>query len=463
MNIHLRTPGKLLVKFCLFPVLLFFWITDVNAQESGQVIDRIVAEVGANVIMQSELEMEYVQMREKMGIQHDSVKCFILRQKIMDYILLAKAQLDSVVVPEDRVDYELEKRIKYFASSQFNGDEKAMEEYYGKSIAQIKADNRDKIKNSMLIQEMQGKALKDVKVSPTDIKKLFNAYTRDSLPFYSAEVELAQLIIEPKVSKESKQIALEKIQELRSRIIDGQDFTTLALIYSEDKGSAANGGELGFFSRGDMVPEFEAAAFRLKPDSISKIIETKYGYHILKLVDRKGERINIRHILIRPQIFKADVQKAKELMDSIIWEIKQGKITFEEAAKKYSDDVNTKSNGGFITETQTGNHRVPVDELDKEIYFHIESLKAGDMTEPELITVPGIDKIQAWRVFYLKSEMPPHRANLKEDYQRFQVMAQQEKQTKALKDYVERSRKEVFIKVVDDYKTCPQVAPLLKK
>ncbi|MFA6261110.1 MAG: peptidylprolyl isomerase [Bacteroidia bacterium] len=462
MNINLRTLGKLFIKSLFFPVFLFFGSTDVKAQEPGQVIDRIVAEVGANVIMQSELEMEYVQMRDKMGFQHDSIKCLILRQKIMDYVLLAKAQLDSVVVPEDRVDYELEKRIKYFAS-QFNGGEKAMEEYYSKTIAQIKADNRDKIKNSMIIQEMQGKALKDVKVSPTDIKKLFGAYTRDSLPFYSAEVELAQLVIEPKVSKESKQIALEKIQELRSRIVDGQDFTTLALIYSEDKGSAANGGELGFFSRGDMVPEFEAAAFRLKPDSISKIVETKYGYHILKLVDRKGERINIRHILIRPQIFKADVQKAKDLMDSILWEIKQGKLTFEDAAKKYSDDINTKSNGGFITESQTGNHRVPVDELDKEIYFHIEALNAGDMTEPELITVPGIDKIQAWRVFYLKSEMPPHRANLKDDYQRFQVMAQQEKQSKALKDYIERSRKEVFIKVVDDYKTCPEVAPLLKK
>lgn len=451
---------NLLSRSVLYFYVLFLPVT-LFAQESGQVIDRIVAEVGYNVIMQSDIEMEYLQMREKMGLHHDSIKCFILRQKIMDNILLTKAQIDSVVVQEERVDYELEKRIKYFAA-QFNGGEKAMEEYYNKTIAQIKSDNRDKIRNTMLIEEMRNKSLKDVKVSPTDIKKLFQEYTQDSLPYYSAEVELAQMIIEPKVSKEARQIALEKIQDIRRRIIEGQDFNTMALIYSEDKGSAAKGGELGFFSRGDMVPEFEAASFKLKPDSISKIIETKYGYHILKLIDRKGERINVRHILVRPQVFKADIQKARELMDSIIWEVKQGKITFEDAAKKYSDDERTKSNGGFITESRTGNYRVPVDELDKEIYFRIESLNGGDISEPELITIPGPEREQAWRVFYLKSEMPPHRANLKDDYQRFQVMAMQQKQNKALQDYINRSRKEVYIKVADDFKNCPEVASLLK-
>ena len=446
----------------VFALFLLFSFSIVKAQEPGQVIDRIVAEVGNNVIMQSEIEMEYNQMREKMGVSDDSVKCYILRQKILDYVLLTKGQLDSVEVSEDRVNYELDKRIRYFAS-QFGGGEKAMEEYYGKTIAQIKEDNRDKIRNSMLIQEMQGKALGGVKVSPTDIKKLFNEYTRDSLPFYSAEVELAQMIIEPKVSKEAKQIALEKITEIRDRILNGENFNVLALIYSEDKGSAVKSGELGYFSRGDMVPEFEATAFRLKPDSISKIIETKYGYHIMKLIDRKGERLNVRHILIRPQIFKSDVQKAKELMDSIIWEIKKDSLKFEDAAKKYSDDASTKSNGGFISESNTGTYRVPIDELDQAIYFRIESLNPGDMTEPELITLPGPDKEQAWRVFYLKSAMPPHRANLRDDYQRFQAMAQQQKQAKTLNDYIERTRKQVFIKVDDNFKDCPQVAPILKK
>ncbi len=451
-----------MIKRFLFSISLVFSFLVGYSQEPGQMIDRIIAEVGNNVIMQSEIEMEYAQMRDKMGIRDDSIKCYILRQKILDYVLLAKGQLDSVEISEDRVNFELEKRIRYFAG-QFNGGEKAMEEYYGKSIAQIKEDNRDKIRHSMLIQEMQGKVLRDVKVSPTDIKKLYSEYTKDSLPYYSAEVELAQIIIEPKVSKEAKQIALEKITEIRNRILAGEDFNVLALIYSEDKGSAVNGGELGYFSRGDMVPEFEAAAFRLKPDTVSRIIETKYGYHIEKLIDRRGEKINVRHILIRPQIFKADIQKSKEFMDSLVWEIKKGIITFEDAAKKFSSDEATKANGGFISESRTGTYRVPIDELEKDIYFKIEELKPGDISEPELITIPGPDRQQAWRVFYLKSEMPPHRANLRDDYQRFQAMAQTQKQQKALNDYIERTRKQIFIKVDNSYKSCKQVAPLLKK
>jgi len=433
-----------------------------SAQEAGQIIDRIVAEVGINVIMQSEIEMEFAQLKEKTGLTNDSLKCMIVRQKILDNVLLAKAQIDSIEMADERVNYELDKKIRYFAS-QFPGGEKAMEEYYGKSIAQLKEDNREKIRNSMLIQEVQGKALKDVKVAPADIKKLFNDYTKDTLPFYSAEVELAQIIIEPKVSKEAKQIALEKITEIRNRVMAGEQFNVLAMIYSEDKGSAVNGGELGYFSRGDMVPEFEAAAFRLKTDTVSKIIETKYGYHIEKLIDRRGEKINVRHILIRPQIFKSDISRAHDLLDSIMSEVKKGTLTFEDAAKKYSDDEATKASGGFISDSRTGTHRVPIDELEKEIYFRIESLKPGEMTEPELITLPGPDKQQVWRVFYLKSEMAPHRANLRDDYQKFQAMAQQQKQLKAMNDFLERTRKQVYIRVDSQFSNCPQVAPLLNK
>jgi len=330
----------------------------------GMIIDQIVGVVGDNVIMESELEVEFSQLRKEFPEASDSFKCEILKQRLNEKVLLAKAQIDSVELSEDRVNSELDKRIQYFARQM--GGIKTMEEYYGKSISEIKANNRDKIREGLLVQEMQQKALKDVKVSPTDIKKYYvELADMDSLPFYSAEVEVAQLVIEPKVSPEAKQIAYEKIAELRERIMNGEDFNTLAVIYSDDKGSAANGGELGFFTRGDMVPEFEATAFRLKPDSISKIVETKFGYHILKLIDRKGENINVRHILIRPKIFRSDIDKAREKMDSILWLIKIDTLTFEQAAKKYSDDAQTKASGGFIMEGQTGTTKVPIDELEK--------------------------------------------------------------------------------------------------
>lgn len=445
-------------------LLLFFMasLPAILAQQAGKAIDQIVAVVGDNIILQSEVEMEFEQLKRQADeALSDTMKCELLRQKLIERIFLNKAQIDSIPLSEERVDAELEKRIRYFAA-QFGGV-KPMEEFYGKTVSQIKADNREKIKNGMLVNEMQSKVLKDVKVSPIDIKKYYNEMAaEDSLPFYSAEVEVAQLVIEPKVSKEAKQLAYEKITELRERIINGDNFNSLATLYSDD-GSAAKGGELGFFTRGQMVPEFEAAAFKLKPDTISKVIETKYGYHILKLIDRKGDNINVRHILVRPKIFKSDVAAARERMDSIIWQVKIDSISFEKAVKRFSDDNFTKGNGGFITAEQTGSTKIAIDELDKEIYYKLEGLKPGDMTEPELITLPGPDRQQVWRVFYLKSESKPHRANLRDDYQKFQAMAMQRKQQRAMETFMNKTKKDLYIQVNPPYKSCKQVVEFLKK
>jgi peptidyl-prolyl cis-trans isomerase SurA len=438
-------------------------VLSLNAQNKpGMVIDRIVGVVGDNVVMQSEIEVEFAQLRKEFPEASDSFKCEILKQRLNEKVLLGKAQLDSVELSEERVEQELERRISYFAS-QTPGGVKGLEEYYGKTIAEIKATNRDKIREGLLVQEVQQKALKDIKVSPTDIKRYYNEMAKeDSLPFYSAEVEVAQIIITPQVSKEAKQIAYEKIEELRNRIVAGESFNTLALIYSDDKGSAIQGGELNYFGRGQMVPEFEAAAFRLRPDTVSKIIETKYGYHILKLIDRKGDNINARHILVRPKIFNSDVDEAKKKLDSILWLVKIDSLTFEKAAKKFSNDDQTKSSGGFITESGTGTTHVPIDEIDKALYFRIESMKAGEISEPELITLPGPDREQAWRVLYLKSETKPHRANLKDDYQKFQVMAENRKKGKALADYINRSKKQFYINVSEEYTDCPSIQQFLK-
>jgi peptidyl-prolyl cis-trans isomerase SurA len=430
--------------------------------QQGKLIDEIVGVVGDNIILESEVEIEFQQMQKEFPGMSDSVKCDVLKQQIINKLMLTKAQLDSVELSEDRVEAELDKRIRYFAS-QFGG-EKAMEDFYGKTITEIKATNREKIRNTMLVQETQQKILKDVKVSPTDIKNFFDEMKReDSLPYYSAEVEIAQIIIEPKVSAQAKELALEKITELRDRILNGDNFNTLSLIYSEDKISAQNGGELGFFSRGDMVPEFEAAAFKLKPDSISKIIETKYGYHILKLIDRKGDNINVRHILIRPQIFRSDIAAAKTKLDSIIWLIKMDSLKFEDAAKKFSDDLPTKSNGGFITEGQIGTTKVPIDELPKDLYFTIEKMKPGELSEPDQITLQGPDRTQAWRVLYLKSESKPHECNLVDDYQKLNAMAFQKKQRKAMQSWVDKYKKTVYMSIADSYKNCPNVQLFLKK
>lgn len=424
---------------------------------SAQIADEIVAVVADKPILRSEIEIEAEQIHRDLNLPfNDSLKCAVLNQKLIERLFVIKAQVDSIEVSEDRIDAELEERVRYFAR-QFGG-EKALEDFYGKPISEIKANNREKIKNAQLMDEMRRKITKDIKVTPTDIKNYFNKFNPDSLPFYSAEVEVAQIIIEPKVSKIAKQVAYEKIADLRKRIVEnGDKFSTLALIYSDDKGSASQGGDLGFFGRGQMVPEFEAAAFKTKPDSVSKIIETKYGYHILQVIARRGEEVNARHILVMPKTYSSDIEKSKQLLDSILQLIKIDSISFTDAAKKFSDDEMTKSSGGFIGSGGLGSTTIPVDMLDKDIYLSIQDLKPGQVSEPQLIVIPGPDQKRAWRVLYLKSETPPHRANLKDDYQKLQQMAHAQKMQAAIESWINKNRKNFYVYINQNYTNCNQL------
>jgi peptidyl-prolyl cis-trans isomerase SurA len=444
---------KKLIIFCL----LFSFGINLKAQ----IVDEIIAVVADKIILRSDIEIAFEQLSREGKASNDSIKCFLLEQKLLENLLILKAQVDSLPVNEDRVDGELDERIRYFA--QQYGGEKALEEIYGKSIGDIKAANREKIRNNQLASSMMAKIIANVKVTPTDVKNYYETIPVDSLPYFSAEVELAQIIIEPKISKESKQAAFEKISELRKRIVqDGDKFSTLALIYSDDKGSAIKGGELGYFGRGMMVPEFEGMAFRLKPDSVSKVIETKFGYHIIQVIQRKGEEVNARHILIMPKIYASDVQLASDKADSIVNLIKTDSISFEEAAKKFSSDEFTRGSGGFIGSGGLGNTHIPVDELSKELNISVQSMEKGEITAPELITLPGPDQKKAWRIFYLKSETPPHRANLKDDYQKLQAMAFEKKQQQTKEKWVERYRKQFYIHITSPYNDCPQLKPWIQ-
>jgi peptidyl-prolyl cis-trans isomerase SurA len=446
---------KYFSKFLGIIVLLYF----VSPAAKAQVVDEVVGVVGDKIILKSEIDIEVERIKKNSeGVVPPNIFCEVLNQKLAEKLMLHKADLDSVVADEDRVTAELDYRIKKLVA-QF-GSEKAFENYYGKTIAEIKASNRDKVRDDMLVSEMQQKILKEVKVSPTDIKKYFNNIPDDSLPFYSSEVEIAQIIKLPEVSKEAKLNAYERIKEIRERILNGESFQTLAILYSDDHGSAKRGGELGFFSRGDMVPEFEAMSFKLRGDTVSKIIETKYGYHILQLIERKGESINVRHILIRAQTSKADLALAKQLMDSVYYRITKDTLLFEDAAKKYSDDEDSKSGGGYLRDPATGSTKVLVEELDKNLYLAIERLHPGQITEPELITLP--DGSQAYRMIYLKSETKPHKANLRDDYQKYQAMAFQKKQEEVMSKWIDKYRQKYYVRIADGYITCASIEQWLK-
>lgn len=446
-----------------YATIIFLLLMNLSIQlkaqsSSGEIVDEIVASVADKIILHSELEFSYQQLKHEYGALSDTVKCSLLQQKLIEKLLLTKAQVDSITINEDRVDAELEERIRYFAR-QFGG-EKALEDYYGRSIAEIKASNRDKIRDNQLVAEMQRKIIKDIKVTPSDIKAYYSHLSKDSLPLYSAELEIAKIVIAPKVSKEAKQVAYDKLSDLRKRILNGDKFKTLAMIYSDDKGSAMNGGELGFFNRGKMVPEFEAAAFRLLPDSLSKIVETQFGYHLLQGISRKGDDVNVRHILIMPKIYSSDVELARRKIDSIAQLIKMDSISFSDAARKFSDDEATKSNGGFLAE---GGSKIAVDALPHDIYLKISSLKPGEMTEPELSQTEDPDPKKVWVMYYLKSETKPHRANIRDDYQKLQQLAQQQKQNDAMEKWIIKNKSRFYIYINDNYKNCTQLKNWLSK
>lgn len=320
------------------------------------------------------------------------------------------------------------------------------------SIEAYKKQIFPKVKAQMLKEKMQQKVQSEIKITPKEVRDYFNKMPKDSLPFISSEVEIAHIVIKPTYSKEAKDFALEELTELRKRILRGESFNRLASIYSEDPGSKTQGGLLPEFGRGDMVPEFERAAFTMKKDSVSEVIETKYGYHILKLIDKRGDKVIVRHILIRPKLVDTDMEAAKAKLDTLLMNLRSGKIKLCDAVKEFSEDEETKPNCGYFTDPNIGSQRIPFDYLDKDMATVIVKLKPGQYSEP--VIGYGPDGSPFYRIFYLKLETKPHVANLELDWQRIQSMALDEKRDDELTVWAEKKRKDTYIHISSDYLSC---------
>jgi len=415
-------------------------------------IDQIVGVVGDEIILQSEVEIQYLSqnLMALKSVSEQEVKCRVFEDMLYQKLLLNQAQADSIEISDSQVDSELDRRMRYFINQ--IGSEQKLEEYYGKSLIEIKAEFRDLIKNQLLIQTMQSKTTENIKVTPFDVRAYFQRIPQDSLPFINSEVEIAHIVRKPAVNEDEKKRVREKLEKLRERIKSGEDFGTLAYLYSEDPMSAKQNGELGFVERGSFVPEFEAVAFNLKEDELSGIIETTYGFHILKLIERRGERLNIRHILLIPQVATADLSMAKIYLDSMAVLISDDSVTFAEAAIKFSDDEETQLNGGMMINQMDGTTRLGADQLDPVLLFMIDKMQVGEVSEPALMTTQ--DGKQAFRLIQLVSRTKPHRANLKVDYQRIQNAALTEKQNKEISKWITKKHANTYVKIDDQYKTC---------
>ncbi len=423
-------------------------------------VDGIIAKVDNHIVLRSDVEFGYIQyLQQSKQKPNEAMKCDIFRSLLQDKLLLARAEIDSVVVEETMVADQLNRRIQYLAS-QVGGVER-LEQYYNKSINQLKEDLRRTVREQMIMEKMQQEITGKVSVTPKEIKKYFNSIPSDSLPYFSSEVELGQIVKFAAVSKTQKQAAREKLEALRTRIVTGgEDFQKLAKEYSQDPGSAQAGGELGFFKKKELVPEYEAAALRLEPGGISNVIESQFGFHLIQLIERRGQEFNTRHILIKPATATVDVQEAALELDSIRTLIMNDSTTFAKAAKDFSDDKATKDSGGMMRNGNTGGAFISMDQVDPSIFFVIDTMTVGEISKPIPFTTE--DGKEAMRIIYLKGKSKPHMANLKDDYQRISTAALSEKRGKAVDEWFRKNISTVFIEIDPEYQDCGGLEQLMQ-
>ena len=419
--------------------------------------EGILAQVGDKIILRSELESEVRntlnQENATEGNNESLVRCMVFEQMILGKMLQLQAELDSLEIPSEEIENQLDRRIRYFAGM-LGGQEK-IEEFYGKTMPEIREEFKPQIKDMLLSQKMRDKITSDEQITPAEVKAYFEKIPTDSLPLVPAEVELGQLVIKPKPGPENRSLAIEKIQALRERILKGESFATLAILYSQDPGSAREGGQLGFFGRGDMVPEFEAVAFRLKPGEISPVVKSSFGYHIIQLIARRGERINCRHLLIKPSIGSLEQTQARQLLDSLRTLLVNGQINFTDAVRKYSDDPETKAFGGMLSPPQGSGMRWPIDQLTPDLYFAIEKLVEGSYSEVQPYTSAGGET--GYRLVLLNKRTSPHRTSLESDYEKIQETALQIKRLDRLNRWIQQKSREIYVRLTDMAPDCPTV------
>lgn len=427
-----------------------------NTQAQKKNIDKVVAVLGNNIILLSDLNQQYAQFLNQGNPDDPKIKCMILQQMLAQKLLKQQAEIDSVMVDDSQVDEEVEKRMRY--QIQKAGGQERLEQFLNRSILQYKDEIRPDIKEQLISNKMQQKITQDVSITPLEVKKYFESYKKDSLPDIPTEFEIGEIVMYPKLTKAEKQKFYDKIDAIRLRVKSGEDFAFLAKSYSEDPGSATEGGDLGFFDRHAMVKEFTAQAFKLKPGEMSPVFETEHGFHILQVIERRGEQVQARHILIRPQTTPASLERIKLKADTIYKNIFDKKLPFSTAASEYSDNKESQYNGGMLLYADNVTARttfIPADKLDPKVFLIVDTMKVGEISQPVLFTdQSGKD---GYKILYLKAKIAPHKGNLEQDYAKFKERAQEDKTNKFLSDWFEKRRKSTYIRIDEDYDQCDEL------
>ncbi len=432
------------------------------AYGQGIVVDKIAAQVGDNVILMSDIEAQK-QQAIAAGMQVGfNTDCEVLEELMYQELLINQAKLDSIEIPDQQVDAEMENRLRVIENQ--IGSREKMEAFYGKTAGQIKDEFRPIIKERLMAEEMERQITTDVGVTPKEVQDFYSTIPFDSIPLINSQLSFQQIVYYPEITKDDKKRAYDQLAEIRAAIMSGKSFETQARIHSMDPGSAPLGGRIEA-SRGMMVPQFEAALFSLEPGQVSDIFETTYGYHIVKLINRKGDDYVCQHILIIAEFNGSELEKAAYKMDSCYNELMQKKITWEEAVLKYSNDEMTKQNKGIITNPITGEQTWDMEDLnqvDQQIFLITDAMEKGDISQPN-IYVNIYDRKQGVRIVRLMNRTEPHRANLKDDYALIKRAAENDKKQKVIDSWIKSKIGNAYIRIDGDYENCTFRNNWLKK
>lgn len=436
------------MKKYLLLLILTLSFSFISAQKN--VVDKIVAIVGDEIILKSDIENAFLQEQGR-GIISSSAdfKTELLEQQLIQKLLMAQAAVDSITVSEEDVENAVASQIDNFISNA--GSQERLETFFGKSLQAIKDDMRNPMRERLITEQMQQKIVEKIRITPSEVRNYFKRIPKDSLPDMPDRFEIQQITLQPHISDAEKERLRERLREYREQILKGEKtFSTLAVLYSEDPQSAARGGELGYVPKNNLDPAFAEAAFNLKPGKISKIVESEFGFHIIQLIDRQGDKINVRHILLRPQVAESEKEEALHRLDTIRQYINEGKMTFEEAAYYFSSDKKTKNNGGLFANPLTAEAKIARADIPGEMAREVNRLKTGEISAPFI--THSENGTEEYKIIKIKAFYPQHKANLDDDWQNFELMLTREKQMEKFEKWIKEKQANTYIHIDDSYK-----------
>jgi len=437
-------------RFLSLTMVVSFLFTGVSMAQD-KVIDQIVAVVGGNVILKSDIEGMYIQKQAQGITSEGDMKCEILEELLTEKLLVAEALLDTTIeVSDSQLNQSMDQRIQYFVNNL--GSEKEVEKYFKKSIIEIKADLEEVIRNQQLTAQMQNKIIENVTVTPAEVRYHYRNMKEEDIPLIDAYMEYEQIVFRPRVDPAEEMRVKNRLRELKKRIENGASFASMAVIYSEGP-SAPMGGELGYSGRASLDPAYAAAAFNLKGDRVSNVVKTEFGYHIIQLIDRKGEQINTRHIIMKPKISPEAMDEARRGLDTLANIVREGKLTFEQSASSYSWDKNSRNNGGLVLNPMTMSSKWNISELDPDVSKVLADMNINEISNP-FQTIDENSKQTVYKIVKLIKKTNTHRANIRDDYIELSEQYLQKKRQEALDKWIREKQATTYIHIDETYMNC---------